>query len=396
MRPTASKIGALASCQWWAREGVPWVDTPGAAAALGTRVHAAIEADLTGAKWSDEEAEPYVRSYVAWRDRTQGERLLATEQPIALDLATGRVRGIEKGEHRSYAGRVPTELVGTADMVWMGADGVYIVDDVKTGRPENVDAIATNAQMLTLGLLWARWLGVDTIRIRLVFVSPFQTYTDEASLDTFDLDAWEGKLREYARSIPTSEPQPGQHCRWCPAAGACPVAVEAIALVEPTPARVRLPVVARSEDILSPSHARDQYETLRAVKAATDQAWEALRRWVDENGPVELGDGRTYGARETTRESVSLETPEAIEVLRSRLGAAWEAAVDVSTSKTAIKAAAKVAAEATGGKASAIERATIAALRGVGAIRSKTTHGYEERDAVPMPLPDSTPKDPAA
>lgn len=389
MRATASKIGALASCQWWAREGVPWVDTPGAAAALGTRVHAAIEADLTGVEWTDEEAEPYVRSYVAWRDRVQGERLLATEQPIALDLATGRVRGIEKGEHRSYAGRIPTELVGTADMVWLGADGVRVVDDVKTGRPENVDAIASNAQMLTLGLLWARWLGVDTIRVRLVFVSPFQTYTDEATLDAFDLDAWEGRLQEYARTIPSSEPQPGQHCRYCPAAGACPVAVGAIALVEAEPVRVRLPVVARSEDISSPAHARDQYETLRAVKAATDQAWEALRRWVDENGPVELEDGRTYGARSTTRESVLLETPEALEVLRLRLGRAWEAAVDVSTSKTAIKAAAKVAAEAMGGKAAAIERATIEALRAVGAIRSKTTHGYEERDAAALPAKET-------
>jgi hypothetical protein len=167
------------------------------------------------------------------------------------------------------------------------------------------------------------------------------------------------------------------------------VAVGAIALVEAEPVRVRLPVVARSEDISSPVHARDQYETLRAVKAATDQAWEALRRWVDENGPVELEDGRTYGARSTTRESVSLETPEALEVLRSRLGPAWEAAVDVSTSKTAIKAAAKVAAEATGAKAAAIERATIEALRAVGAIRSKTTHGYEERDAAALPAKET-------
>lgn len=378
MRATASKIGALASCQWWAREGVPWVDTPGPAAALGTRVHAAIEADLTSAPWADAETEPYVRSYIAWRNRITGERLLATEQPIALDLETGAVRGIEKGEHRSYAGRSPTELVGTADMVWLDADGVRIVDDVKTGRPENVDDIATNAQMLTLGLLWARWLGVDTIRVRLVFVSPFQTYAEEATLDAFDLDAWEGKLREYARTIPSAEPQPGQHCRYCPAAGACPVAVGAIALVEPAPQRVRLPVVARSEDITSPDHARDQYEVLRAVKAATDQAWEALRRWVDENGPVELDGGRIYGARSTTRESVSLDTPEALEALRSRLGPAWEAAVDVSTSKAAIKVAAKAAAEATGAKASAVERSTIEALRAVGAIRSKTTHGYEE------------------
>jgi hypothetical protein len=42
---------------------------------------------------------------------------------------------------------------------------VYVVDDIKTGRPENVDAIGENAQMLTLGLLFARYFGVDTIAV---------------------------------------------------------------------------------------------------------------------------------------------------------------------------------------------------------------------------------------
>jgi hypothetical protein len=378
MRPTASKIGRLSACQWWAREGVPWVDHGSAAADLGTRVHAAIEADLTG-RWRrvDDAVEPYVRSYVAWRDRVRGETLVATERPLALDLATGDARELPRGEHREYVDRQPSDVVGTADTVWVDSDDGYVVDDIKTGRPENVDDVTGNAQMRTLGLLWARHLKVDNIRVRLVFVSPFQTYAESTELDAFDLDAWEGRLQEWERTIPQSEPTPGSHCRYCPAAAACPVATQAIATVEPT--RTRLPVVARSADITSPAHARDQYETLRAVKAATDQAWEALRRWVDEHGPVDVGEGRTYGARTITRESVALDTPEALEVLRSRLGPAWEAAVDVSTSKAAIKAAARVAAEATGGKAGAIERTTLDALRAVGAIRSKTTSGYDER-----------------
>lgn len=386
MRPTASKIGLISRCRYFARPEVPWVDTTSTHAERGTRVHAAIEADLTGEPGiTDAEVVPYVASYVAWRDRVadyeMGEHLEGCETAWALDLATGEARALAKGAHREYIGKRPSDVCGTSDQVWRTVAGqVIVVDDVKTGRPENVEPAAVNAQLRTLGLLVARTLGVDSVRVRLVFVSPFAAYADEHTLDALDLDAWEEQLRAWDRETPTSSPQPGAHCKWCPAAAACPAAADAIALVEPAPAGKRMPLVARADQITGPDHARYQYEALRAVKAATDQAWEALRRWIDDHGAVPLDGGRVYGSKPgVMRESVVLDTPAAVEALKSALGESWQAAVDLDTSKTAIKAAAKLEAERRGGKASAIERAALDALRAVGAVRSKMTQpGYEE------------------
>ena len=78
---------------------------------------------------------------------------------------------------------------------------------------------------------------------------------------------------------------------------------------------------------------------------------------------------------------VVIETPAQIAALKAALGEDWEAAVSIDTSKTAIRAAAKLAAERRGGKIAPIERATLEALRAVGAVQTKTTKTYEEQKA---------------
>jgi len=384
MRPTASKHYLLQRCLWWAGDSVPWAESSGEAAELGTRVHAAIEAGLMGiGEAPAADVAPYVHSYVAWRDRVHGERLVGAETAWALDIETGKARELAQGEHREYVGRRPTDVVGTSDQLWMDEHGVYIVDDVKTGRPENVEDIAENAQMRTLGLLAARARGVDEIRIRLVFVSPLFTYTQEARLDAFDLDAWEGQLREWAAAFPAAVPTPGKPCQYCPAAMACPVATDAIERLASTAlaAPRRLPIVANSSAFEGPEHAAYQYGVLRALDAARSQAWEALRRYVEERGPIEVASGIVYGPKVSEREQVVIETPAQIAALKAALGEDWEAAVSIDTSKTAIRAAAKLAAERRGGKIAPIERATLEALRAVGAVQTKTTKTYEEQKA---------------
>ena len=64
MRATASKVGLLSFCQWWARPEAQWSDTAGAAADRGNRFHSAIAKYLAGAEAAPEAdiAEEYKRA----------------------------------------------------------------------------------------------------------------------------------------------------------------------------------------------------------------------------------------------------------------------------------------------------------------------------------------------
>jgi hypothetical protein len=148
----------------------------------------------------------------------------------------------------------------------------------------------------------------------------------------------------------------------------------------------RLPIVGSASAIESMDHARYQYLTLRAAKAAIDQAWEAVRIYADQNDGIELGDGRRYVKIEKTRETIDLEGPQHVAAMKAVLGDDATLAIEVSTSKTAIKDAARAAAKRTGDKIASLERKTLDALRAAGAVKTSTSTTYEETEPAPKAL----------
>lgn len=386
MRVTMSKVGALTLCQWWARPDAQWTWTPpGPAAEFGNAVHAEIAAAIKSfgsgaapAAHRDAAIRDTAGAVVEWWHHARDDHALWHAEPAyVLDLA-GSARHVGNDIGRKYPRTGDGEIAGSADIVGI-SDGVASVYDIKTGRRENVDAAEENAQLATLALAVHLAHGVDTVRVGLVFPTPGGVVTDEHTLDALDLAAWHGELVALTERIPTSEPQPSKKaCQYCPAKAACPAMSEALAAAAP---KTRLPVVMSARDIQSPEHAAEQYRQLRAAKTAIDAAWSALRQYVDEHGPVDLGDGRAYGSKQTKRESLDLSTRAAVEALRAQLGPAWELAVSLETSKTAIKDAAREAAKQTGESVAAVERRTVDALRAVGAVKQSTSTTYDEIEA---------------
>ena len=378
MRATMSKVGALRECQWWARPEAQWVYTPaGPAAEFGTKVHAEVAAHVSGAATeatTDRAVYDAAESVVTWwQNRRDTHDVWHAEPAYVLDVERGRARHVGNNIGRSYPRVGPFEMAGSADIVGL-SEGAAVVYDVKTGRPENVEPVAENAQLRTLALAVHLAHGVDRVRVGLVF--PSGPVVDEHEYDALDLAAWQAELAELVDAVPTSQPRPSKSaCRYCPAKQHCPAMTSALA--EVTPQR-RLPIVMDAAEIQSPEHAREQYLALRALKTGIDEAWAALRRYAEERGPVSLGDGKVYGARVTTREALDLSSRAAVDALQRELGSTWESAVELSTSKTKIKSAAREIASVTGEKTAAVERRVLEALRAVGAVKVSTSTTWDE------------------
>ena len=377
-RVTMSSVARLRDCAWWARPEATWVWTPsGPAAEFGTAVHEVVASGVAGyaAKSSDPAVMATAQSVLDWFDSERPTHATWHAEPAyVLDLGTASARHVGNNIGRRYPKVTDLELAGSADIVGV-SDGRATCLDLKTGRRENVDPADENAQLATLALAVHLAHGVDTVRVGLVFPGLGGVATDEHTLDAIDLAAWHAELTALVESIPTSRPTPTKKaCQYCPAKAACPAMVDALAVVTPK----RLPLAMAASAITSPDQARAQYETLRAIKGGVDAAWGALRQYIDENGPIDLGDGRAYGPRTSSRESIDLSTRAAVDVLRAELGPAWEAAVTLDTSKTAIKDASREVAKATGEKITAVERRTLDALRAVGAVKQTTSTTWDE------------------
>ncbi len=68
---------------------------------------------------------------------------------------------------------------------------------------------------------------LEEARAGLLFANEHITRLEPATFDTLTLDMFEDELRRKVASVPTSEPTPGKHCRFCPARVACPAVPKA-------------------------------------------------------------------------------------------------------------------------------------------------------------------------
>ncbi len=383
---TASTVGLGISCLWWARHDANLPPQGSSRQAdLGTEVHAAIRHKLdTGndpERLSAEVRAFYLSWLVQWHQVVgRGSRLFdwRAEVKFAVDPFASKGRELTAKGERDYSEATPYEIPGTVDAICRddADDDVIEITDWKTGF-EAPDADG-NSQLMTLALAATLAYGVSRARVSIVHVRPDAVRVDEVELDEFDLNEHRLALCRLQTERPTAQPKPGPHCRGgrCPALGACPATSGA--LVEIAPRKTRLPVVLDAAQIEGPEHAAELYEFARFAQAKLGYLWNALRTYTDNNGAVSLGDGRTWGPRTSRRETIDLGAPGALDALKSTLGKHVDLALDKSTTKTAIEAAARAVAADNKEPIVAVKRRALEALRAVGAIGESTTTKHEE------------------
>lgn len=131
-------------------------------------------------------------------------------------------------EHKFDLSHVYDGLYGTADrVVWKPKTALLIVRDFKYGAGVPVD-VKDNPQLRYYALGALIDLGLPAKRVRMEVVQPRCPHPDgpirAEEIDAIELMDFATDLIDYAKATEDENAplHPGEHCRWCVAAGICP------------------------------------------------------------------------------------------------------------------------------------------------------------------------------
>jgi len=131
-------------------------------------------------------------------------------------------------EHKFDLSHIYAGLYGTADaVVWRPDEQLLIVKDFKYGAGVPVE-VKDNPQLRYYALGALIDLGLPAKRVRMEVVQPRCPHPDgpirAEEIDAIDLMDFSTDLIDYAKATEdiNAALEPGEHCRFCPAAGICP------------------------------------------------------------------------------------------------------------------------------------------------------------------------------
>ena len=300
---SASKIGLLRECAYWARADVEQdARTESDEAARGTTVHEAVDHFVkTWLRLPLEGDEGAMFGHaLAWLDN---HPCLESEVAYAWDPATDRGADLDDSQivgHRAYADPVHWEQMRfaldlseraipmTLDLLEFTETGA-VVYDWCTGRTHKLAQLQMNA------LAVARTNGLESVRIVTLRLTPEGcTEEDMGMLDSIDFDLLASEFRLLLESVPTSLPKPGSHCTelYCPAKGSCPVTRTALAEIVPAAALTRFRFTDKIESM---EHASQLLPMMKLADAYTDNVRKALQAYAVAHGDIPTTDGKAWG-----------------------------------------------------------------------------------------------------
>jgi hypothetical protein len=332
---------------------LPHVFSTSSAAERGTAIHAYLEAVQNGVdpETALENVPEDWRPVCAAIELERLPRGLAAEVAFAYDLEHDAGRELGRGLERSYEGLSAWELAGTADVVGVAADAVY-VGDAKTGWTEPTPA-ERNGQLLFLALAAARAYEKPSAVVEIIRVKETGAiWRDRAELDEFDLDCFADELAALRPRIHAAQAQAaeqgepdvalGPHCRYCPAFTSCPAQRSLV---------MRLASGAEFDawealKPLSPAAAGQAWERLKVIEPLVRRVKESVLAARAEYGELPLPSGKFL--REVIEPgNEQLDGRVVFAVIRDRLGpTVADDAVEIAASKASIDRALKKAAAA--------------------------------------------------
>lgn len=248
---------------------------------------------------------------------------------------------------RPVGDEVPGWFSGSADLVYLRADGVLVVADWKFGPRSRFTAERAEEhwQGWTLALGFATALGIAAARPSNVVARFEARYVDEngvwvdgVDITGAELEAHASTLTELEERIRAGEgPQIGPACGDCKAKAACPAwtTLAAITREELSTGAGSLEQPPQTED-----EARRLLYALQTVRRWEGQASDWLRGYVLTHQPIQLGMGLELVplARKTMK---VLDTPEAMAVIERIAPGAVETAPKKKATTTSIRRAAR-------------------------------------------------------
>lgn len=320
------------------------------------------------------------------------------EVKVAFDVATGQARIIGEGSGRDYGTPSPFEIVGSLDVLAIDQDAVVVID-WKTGYKE-VDPASRNWQLWGYGLAAARALGKSRAVIRIAYTNMPGQPIDEHELDTFDLADFarrlaglhvrEARLKSEYQAGQVPATREGSWCRHCASKSRCPSKVGLLVQVSTR----GLAVVG--DTALTPERAREAHFEIERLDQLVQEAKRRREAYVDEHGPIDLGNGKLFG-RVPRQGARQLDGTLAVQAIREVVGEnakEFEAlAVERKTSQAALKRAAQMFG-VPGKSPEKIKNEIVAKLEALGGVtRGKDSMPLGEFPAPEGGLPERKPLD---
>lgn len=370
---TASRLPRAMACP--PSEALPHVESTSPWAEAGTSIHRFLELVPTiGAEAALEAiTDPEVRERCAALDLTK----------LPLDLAhySGEVRmawNPETDEARTFGqGEEPPEgwFPGRPDVVAVTEDKtIAYVADFKSGDAY-VAPPEKNWQVKGQAVLARKALGVKAVLGQIILLRRGQ---DPLPLtqrwDAGQLDYMAVQLKDLFRKINdtrqmlvnqiTPKVVLGPHCRYCPAFQYCPGQTRLVRVLGGMPELV----VDEVTSMLTPGNAGDAWKKLQAAKALINVLEEAVKRYAEEVGGFEVGDGMVYGPMLRPHDAVDPE--KAYQVLLEDFGQeVADRASKLSVTKESIEEALRPL-KGEGVTIKSLKERAFGALREAGAIKA--------------------------
>lgn len=273
------------------------------------------------------------------------------EVKVAINVATGEGRIIGEGSGRDYGPLGPFEIPGSIDVLGVEGDAVIIID-WKTGY-KDVDPAERNWQMWGYALAACRALGKSRAIIRIAYTNQPGQPIDEHEIDAFDLadfatrlhqlNVREARLTLAYKGGETPTTNEGNWCRHCASKSICPSKVGLLVQI----AEKGLAVIG--DTAMTQERAVAAYEQLVRVEMLVKDARDRLNTYVDETGPLMLGNGRAYG-RYVRNGNERLDGNVAVQAIAQVVGESAKEFESVAIERKTTKAAIERAAKAVGAK----------------------------------------------
>lgn len=267
------------------------------------------------------------------------------EVKLRYNTATREAAILGDGADRNYGAPGPLDIFMSLDVLGVDRDAVVVLD-WKSGF-NSVEPAATNGQLWGGALAACKALGKSRAIIRIVYTNQGGR-CDEQEIDALDLADFAARLERLPVAVAALlerykrgeilETREGSWCRYCPSKHVCPSKNALLVQV----AEKGLAVVGDSA--LTPQRARAGYEQLVRIESLVKDARKRLETYVDENGPIDLGEGRMFG-RYVRNGNERLSGDVAVKAIAEVVGESakeFEAvAIERRTTKAAIDRAAK-------------------------------------------------------